>query len=109
MRHTIETATWCSKSKEVKSVKFFWILPSPISISFWPLATHYDRIFIEDSLEVARHRFAVVAGDIAIEKIRALHPTIDLDEVENNIVELKKCITIKCSVISALKVLRLSH
>lgn len=73
------------------------------------LATHYDRIFIEDSLEVARHRFAVVAGDIAIEKIRALHPTIDLVEVENNIVELKKCITIKCSVISALKVLRLSH
>ena len=57
-----------------------------------PLAvvTRYDRIFVNDSLETAGNRFAVIAGDIAIEKLLALYPALDLVEVENNVEGLKK-------------------
>ncbi|MBT4220415.1 MAG: diguanylate cyclase [Rhodospirillaceae bacterium] len=59
-----------------------------------PLAvvTRYDRIFVEDSLEGAGNSFAVIAGDIAIEKLLALYPDIDLVEVENNVEGLLKVI-----------------
>lgn len=57
-----------------------------------PLAvvTRYDRIFVEDSLQGAGNRFAVIAGDIAIEKLRTLYPDIDLVEVKNNVEGLKQ-------------------
>jgi len=57
-----------------------------------PLAvvTRYDRIFVEDSLEGAGKRFAVVAGDIAIEKLLTLYPDIDLVKVISNVEGLKK-------------------
>lgn len=52
-----------------------------------PLAvvTRYDRIFVEESLEGAGTRFAVIKGDIAIEKLKQRYPRIDLIEVRNNI------------------------
>ncbi|WP_417518360.1 diguanylate cyclase [Marinobacter sp.] len=54
---------------------------------YLPLAvvTRYDRIFVEESLEGAGTQFAVIKGDIAIEKIRQRYPGIALVEVKNNI------------------------
>jgi len=57
-----------------------------------PLAvvTRYDRIFVEDSLEGAGNQFTVVKGDIAIKKLTARYPQIELIEVQNNIEGLHK-------------------
>lgn len=57
-----------------------------------PLAvvTRSDRIFVDESLEGSGARFAVVAGDIAINKLLARYPAIDLVEVKNNIEGLSK-------------------
>ncbi|MBN0989909.1 transporter substrate-binding domain-containing protein [Amphritea pacifica] len=54
---------------------------------YLPLAvvTRYDRIFVEESLEGAGTQFAVIKGDIAIEKLRQRYPRIVLVEVKNNI------------------------
>ncbi|WP_147290585.1 transporter substrate-binding domain-containing diguanylate cyclase [Marinomonas piezotolerans] len=54
---------------------------------YLPLAvvTRYDRIFVEESLEGAGTRFAVIKGDIAIDKLKQRYPSIDLVEVKNNI------------------------
>ncbi|MCK0164850.1 diguanylate cyclase [Marinobacter sp. S6332] len=54
---------------------------------FLPLAvvTRYDRIFVEESLEGAGTRFAVIKGDIAIDKLRQRYPGVVLVEVKNNI------------------------
>lgn len=54
---------------------------------YLPLAvvTRYDRIFFEESLEGAGVQFAVIKGDIAIDKLRERYPTIVLIEVKNNI------------------------
>jgi diguanylate cyclase (GGDEF)-like protein len=54
---------------------------------YLPLAvvTRYDRIFVEESLEGAGTRFAVIKGDIANEKILKRYPDVDLVEVKNNI------------------------
>ncbi|WP_299204614.1 GGDEF domain-containing protein [uncultured Amphritea sp.] len=54
---------------------------------YLPLAvvTRYDRIFVEESLEGAGTQFAVIKGDIAIDKLRKRYPRIDLIEVKNNI------------------------
>ena len=54
---------------------------------YLPLAvvTRYDRIFVEESLEGAGTQFAVIKGDIAIDKIRQRYPRVDLVEVKNNI------------------------
>lgn len=57
-----------------------------------PLAvvTRYDRIFVEDSLQGAGNQFSVVKGDIAIKKLMARYPQIELIEVKNNIEGLYK-------------------
>ena len=57
-----------------------------------PLAvvTRSDRIFVEESLEGSGAQFAVVAGDIAINKLRTRYPGIDLVEVKNNVEGLTK-------------------
>lgn len=54
---------------------------------YLPLAvvTRYDRIFVEESLEGAGTKFAVIKGDIANEKIIQRYPRVDLVEVKNNI------------------------
>jgi len=54
---------------------------------YLPLAvvTRYDRIFVEESLEGAGTQFAVIKGDIAIDKIRQRYPGVVLVEVKNNI------------------------
>lgn len=54
---------------------------------YLPLAvvTRYDRIFVEESLEGAGTRFAVIEGDIAIDKLRRRYPSVVLVEVNNNI------------------------
>ena len=54
---------------------------------YLPLAvvTRYDRIFVEESLEGAGTQFAVIKGDIAIEKLRKRYPDVVLVEVKNNI------------------------
>lgn len=54
---------------------------------YLPLAvvTRYDRIFVEESLEGAGTRFAVIEGDIAIDKLRQRYPDVVLVEVKNNI------------------------
>lgn len=54
---------------------------------YLPLAvvTRYDRIFVEESLEGAGTRFAVVKGDIAIDKLKRRYPRVVLVEVKNNI------------------------
>lgn len=54
---------------------------------YLPLAvvTRYDRIFVEESLEGAGTRFAVIEGDIAIDKLRRRYPSVVLVEVKNNI------------------------
>ena len=54
---------------------------------YLPLAvvTRYDRIFIEESLEGAGTQFAVIKGDIAIDKLRQRYPGVALVEVKNNI------------------------
>ncbi len=54
---------------------------------FLPLAvvTRFDHIFVEESLEGAGVRFAVIKNDIAIEKLKERYPQIDLVEVKNNI------------------------
>lgn len=53
---------------------------------YLPLAvvTRYDRIFVEESLEDAGTRFAVIEGDIAIDKLRWRYPRISLVEVKTN-------------------------
>lgn len=53
---------------------------------YLPLAvvTRYDRIFVEESLEGAGTKFAVIKGDIAIEKLRQRYPSVELVEVKNN-------------------------
>lgn len=58
---------------------------------YLPLAvvTRYDRIFVEESLEGAKTQFAVIKGDIAIEKLRKRYPDIVLVEVKNNIQAMK--------------------
>ncbi len=54
---------------------------------YLPLAvvTRSDHIFVEESLESAGSRFAVIKGDIAIEKIMQRYPAAELVEVKNNI------------------------
>ncbi|WP_290702819.1 GGDEF domain-containing protein [Amphritea sp.] len=54
---------------------------------YLPLAvvTRYDRIFVEESLEGAGTQFAVIKGDIAIDKLRQRYPSVVLVEVKNNI------------------------
>jgi polar amino acid transport system substrate-binding protein len=54
---------------------------------YLPLAvvTRYDRIFVEESLEGAGTQFAVIKGDIAIDKLRKRYPNVVLVEVKNNI------------------------
>ena len=54
---------------------------------YLPLAvvTRYDRIFVEESLEGAGTQFAVIKGDIAIDKLRKRYPRVVLVEVKNNI------------------------
>lgn len=53
---------------------------------YLPLAvvTRYDRIFVEESLEDAGNKFAVIKGDIAIEKMKQRYPRAELVEVKNN-------------------------
>ncbi len=54
---------------------------------YLPLAvvTRYDRIFVEESLQGAGTRFAVIKDDIANDKLRKRYPKINLVEVKNNI------------------------
>ncbi len=54
---------------------------------YLPLAvvTRYDRIFVEESLEGAGTQFAVIKGDIAIDKLKQRYPSVVLVEVKNNI------------------------
>jgi diguanylate cyclase (GGDEF)-like protein len=54
---------------------------------YLPLAvvTRYDRIFVEESLEGSGTRFAVIKGDIAIDKLMQSYPAVNLVEVKNNI------------------------
>lgn len=54
---------------------------------YLPLAvvTRYDRIFVEESLEGAGTQFAVIKGDIAIDKLKKRYPRVVLVEVKNNI------------------------
>lgn len=54
---------------------------------YLPLAvvTRYDRIFVEESLEGAGTQFAVIKGDIAIDKLKQRYPRVVLVEVKNNI------------------------
>jgi polar amino acid transport system substrate-binding protein len=54
---------------------------------YLPLAvvTRYDRIFVEESLEGAGTQFAVIKGDIAIDKLMERYPSVELVEVKNNI------------------------
>jgi diguanylate cyclase (GGDEF)-like protein len=54
---------------------------------YLPLAvvTRYEHIFIEECLEEAGTQFAVIKGDIAIEKIKQRYPEVNLVEVKNNI------------------------
>jgi polar amino acid transport system substrate-binding protein len=58
---------------------------------YLPLAvvTRYDRIFVEESLEGAGTQFAVIKGDITIDKIRQRYPEVVLVEVKNNIQALE--------------------
>lgn len=63
---------------------------SPYFILPLAVVTRYDRIFVEDSLEGAGNTFAVIAGDIAIAKLKARYPGVDLLEVRNNIEGLQK-------------------
>jgi polar amino acid transport system substrate-binding protein len=54
---------------------------------YLPLAvvTRYDRIFVEESLEGVGTQFAVIKGDIAIDKLRQRYLDVVLVEVKNNI------------------------
>lgn len=58
---------------------------------YLPLAvvTRYDRIFVEESLQGAGTRFAVIKDDIANDKLRKRYPKINLVEVKNNIEAMK--------------------
>lgn len=58
---------------------------------YLPLAvvTRYDPIFVEESLQGAGTRFAVIKDDIANDKLRKRYPQINLVEVKNNIVAMK--------------------
>ena len=53
---------------------------------YLPLAvvTRYDRIFVEESLENAGTQFAVINGDIAIDKLRERYPAAQFVKVKNN-------------------------
>lgn len=53
---------------------------------YLPLAvvTRYDRIFVEESLQNSGTQFAVINGDIAIDKLKARYPKIQLVKVKNN-------------------------
>ena len=89
MQRVTMIVMWYRKSVKVKSAKPSWIFPLPTSSYPWPGVTHYDCIFVEDSLEEAGNSFAVIAGNIVIEKLTTAYPDIDLVEVENNVEGLK--------------------
>jgi polar amino acid transport system substrate-binding protein len=84
--HDCDVVSQISKSEERSA---FLDFSSPYFILPLAVVTRYDCIFVEDSLEGAGNSFAVIAGDIAIEKLTTAYPDIDLVEVENNVEGLK--------------------
>ena len=89
MQRVTMIVMWYRKSVKVEERSAFLDFSSPYFILPLAVVTRYDCIFVEDSLEGAGNSFAVIAGDIAIEKLTTAYPDIDLVEVENNVEGLK--------------------